>query len=146
MKRTTTFTTMLYALFIAGIAAAATSPSSCPPGIHPALQLPSLWRIIPFALQASLVGFLLRRGRYVLSEGWCSQAIVWPLLLTGCAGAAMLVGCGYLEQTWPTLDPFASALHGGLWAVRTKFALLAGLLGILLFHVCARREPASTAP
>lgn len=144
MKRTTTFTTVIYALFVAGFAAAATGPSTCPLGIPAVWQMPALWRLIPFALQALFVAYLLRRGRYLLKEGWCSQAIIWPLLLTGLAGAAMSVGCGYLEQAWPTLDPFAS-FHGGLWAIRSKFALLAGLAGILLFHLCARRVPAPTA-
>lgn len=143
MKRTTTFTTALYALFVAGFAAVATHPSMCPlPTHHSGAQLPSLWAaVIPFVLQALFVGYLLRRGRYVLKEGWCSQAIVWPLLLTGLAGVAMSAGCGLFEQAWPTLDTFAAALHGSIWALRSKMALFAGLVGIGLFHLCVRRAP-----
>ena len=145
MNRTTTFTTALYALFVAGFAAVVTRPSLCVlPVLHSPAQLPSFWTFgIPFVLQTLFVGLLLRRGRFVLNEGWCAQAVVWPLLLTGLAGVAMSAGCGLLEQAWPTLDTFAAALHGSIWALRSKLALVGGLVGVVLFHVCARRVPAA---
>lgn len=143
MKRTTTFTTALYALFIAGFAAVATRPSICPLPAPPSIaQLPSLWTfVIPFILQTLFVGYLLRRRRYVLNEGWCAQAVVWPLLLTGLAGVAMSAGCKNLEQAWPTVDSFWIFMGGSVWTFRSHMALFAGLVGIGLFHLCVRRVP-----
>lgn len=145
MKCTTAFTTSLYALFIVSWAVVAGMPSSCPaPWADATVKFPSLLDIIPFGLISLLGVHLLRRRHYVVTPGWCSQTLVWPLLLMGLAGVALAAGCGQLESAHPTLDPFVNAMHGSIWALRSKLALLGGLTGVLLFHLCVRREPAET--
>jgi hypothetical protein len=67
-------------------------------------------------------------------------------LLTGLAGVALTAGCGALERTWPTLDPFYLFLSGSVWSTRSDMALLAGFAGVVLFHLCVRRVSVVAAP
>lgn len=140
-------TQVLYALFVAGFASALTRPAACFVGkpVAEAVIFSPAGTMV-FVLQALFVGALLRRGRFVLPAGWCSQVLVWPLLLTGLAGAAMRCMCPLLESAWPTVDPFWVFMQKSLWQFRGEVAMYAGLVGVLLFHVCARRTPGSRAP
>lgn len=145
MTRTATFTIALYAIFVASWAAVAVLPSTCPaPLTGWTVQISSLLDVLPFGLIALMVAQRLRRRRYVLPPGWCSQTLIWPLLLMGLVGTALAAGCGPLESSHPTLDPFVTALHGSIWALRSQLALLAGLAGVVLFHLCARRTNAAS--
>lgn len=145
MTRTTNLTVALYALFILSWAVEVVLPSSCPaPLPGGSRHLPAMVGALPFVLGAVFCIQAARRRRYALQPGWCSQTLVWPLLTMGIAGAALGVSCGSFEAWQPTQDVFVTAMHGSVWALRSKLGLLAGLTGVALFHWSAR--PARTAP
>lgn len=140
----------LVALHLAWLAAwsmSALHPAAC---TAPWWPRPTLHAAAP-GIGLLLVGLWLARaafrGPLVLRGGLPVQTLVGALLAAGLAGALMSAGCGWLEAHLApadTYEHFTRAFGISLWQVRGEALQWAGLPGVLLLHLCARRHAAGT--